>query len=270
MLAGCSFHSRSTRAEPATTTAARISAPATNASTSSGTPQAGSSSEAASVDGDITDVITDGSALSGCHVDVLHLNAQNLTVTGCTITGGVSGDGSFTLTHNDITSQTDGIDPTGPGYKVIESNKIWRDGTRVGKRHEDGIQFWQGGNALISGNWISGWQTSAIMLKADYGVISNVTIDSNYLNNPTGYYQLYLCRSSYNLENITITHNAFGKSRFAVGTCDDKYTFVHTEQQRAAAIAAGNPAAIYWVVWNRNYIVGTGATVPPPGGSWAE
>ena len=218
--------------------------------------------------GDVT-LSTDGATLTNCNIGTLHVNSAGTTVQNCTVNGGVFGAGSYTLDHNFITSDADGIDPTGPGHKVIQYNKIWRDGTRVADRHQDGIQFWQGGNALISRNWISGFQTSAIMVKADLATISDVTIDSNYLNNPTGYFQLYLCPASHALRNITVTNNAFGKASFTASTCGTKLTFVHTEAQRQQAIKAGNSAAASWIVWDGNYVAGTDTTVAPPGG-WAQ
>jgi hypothetical protein len=210
-----------------------------------------------------------GVSLSNCSVGVFHADAEKLSAKNCDINGGVFGAGSYTLDHNFITSASDGIDPTGPGYKVIQYNKIWRDGTRVDDRHQDGIQFTQGGNALIARNYISGWQTSAIMIKADLGTISNITIDSNYLNNPTGYYQLYLCPDSHSLSNITVTNNAFGKASSTLSTCGANYTYVHTEAQRQAAIKSGVKNANQWIVWNGNYVAATGAVVAPPGG-WAQ
>jgi hypothetical protein len=203
---------------------------------------------------------TNGAVLSNCNIGTLHADAAGLVVKNCTVNGGIFGAGSYTLDHNFITSGADGIDPTGDGYKVIQYNKIWRDGTRVADKHQDGIQFWRGGNALISRNWISGFQTSAIMVKADQATISNVTIDSNYLNNPTGYYQLYLCPDSHSLRNITVTNNAFGKATSTISTCGSKLTFVHTEAQRS------DPS---WIVWDGNYVAGTHALVAPPGG-WAQ
>jgi hypothetical protein len=209
---------------------------------------------------------TASAALSNCNIGSLRVNADGPKISRCTINGGVYGPGGFTLDHSFVTSSGDGMDPTGPGKKVIQYNKIWRDGTRVGTKHQDGIQFWQGGNALISHNWIGGFQTSAIMVKADLGTISNVTIDSNYLHNPTGYFQLYLCKAGHDLKNITVTNNAFGKSSFTASTCHDNLTFVHTEAQRQAAIKAGNAGAASWIVWNNNYVAGTNAVVAPPGG----
>jgi hypothetical protein len=203
---------------------------------------------------------TSGAVLSDCNIGTLHAEAADLSVKSCTVNGGIFGAGSYTLDHNFITSGADGIDPSGDGYKVIQYNKIWRDGTRIADKHHDGIQFWRGGNALISRNWISGFQTSAIMVKADQATISNVTIDSNYLNNPTGYYQLYLCPDSHALRNITVTNNAFGKATSTISTCGTTLTFVHTEAQRQ------DPS---WIVWDGNYVAGTHAVVAPPGG-WAH
>ena len=207
--------------------------------------------------------------MSNCSIGVFHADGSNLTAKNCTISGGVFGAGSYTLDHNFITSQADGIDPGGTGRKVIQYNKIWRDGTRVGDKHQDGIQFTAGGNALITRNWIGGYGTSAIMVKADLGTISNVTIDSNFLDNPTGYFQLYLCPVSHSLTNITVTNNAFGKASSTLSTCGSNLTFVHTEAQRQAGINAGVKGADQWVVWNNNYVAATGAVVAPPGG-WAQ
>ena len=212
---------------------------------------------------------TSGAALSDCNIGSLRFNGTGENVANCTINGGVEGSGGFTLDHSFVTSNGDGIDPTGAGYKVIEYNKIWRDGTRVGKKHEDGIQFWQGGDALITHNYISGWQVSAIMVKADVGPISNVTIDSNYLNNPTGFFQLYLCPAKHGIFGITVTNNAFAKATFTVSTCRSRLTFVHTAEQRQAAIKAGNASAASWIVWNDNYVADTHAVVDPPSG-WSQ
>jgi hypothetical protein len=211
----------------------------------------------------------DGIRLSDCDIGTFHADTNDLLAKHCTINGGVYGEGSYTLEYNFITSQGDGIDPTGQGHKIIQYNKIWRDGTRVGDKHQDGIQFWQGGNTVITRNWIGGFGTSAIMVKADHGPISNVVIDSNYLDNPTGYFQLYLCPQSHGLSYITVTNNAFGKATSVVSTCRAKLTYVHTEEQRQAAIKAGNGKAASWIVWNNNYVASTHAVVPPPGG-WAE
>ena len=204
-----------------------------------------------------------GVGVSNCSIGVFHADGSNLTAKNCTISGGVFGAGSYTLDHNFITSQADGIDPGGTGRKVIQYNKIWRDGTRVGDKHQDGIQFTAGGNALITRNWIGGYGTSAIMVKADLGTISNVTIDSNFLDNPTGYFQLYLCPVSHSLTNITVTNNAFGKASSTLSTCGSNLTFVHTEAQRQAGINAGVKGADQWIVWNNNYVAATGAVVAP-------
>ena len=211
-----------------------------------------------------------GTGATNCVIDdTFRADGDNLLLSHCSVAQGVSGAGSYTVQYNFITSDADGMDPTGPGQKLIQYNKIWRDGSRVGENHQDGIQFWQGGNTVISRNYITGWQTSAINLKANIGAISNVTIDSNYLGNPTGYYQLYLCPDIHGITNVTVTNNAFAKANYVVSTCGTKITFVHSEAQRQAAIAAGNQAAANWVVWNNNYVAGTNTVVTPPGG-WVE
>ncbi len=107
------------------------------------------------------------------------------------------------------------------------------------------------------------------MVKADLGRSPTSPSTRTTSDNPTGYYQLYLCPASHSLSNITVTNNAFGKSSYTLSTCATNYTYVHTEAQRQTAIKAGVKNADQWVVWNNNYVAATGAVVAPPGG-WTQ
>jgi hypothetical protein len=177
---------------------------------------------------------------------------------------------SFTSRSNYITANEDAIDPNGAGPYLIEYNKLYRDGTNFGTAHHDGIQFWgPGGNAVIRRNWISGWTTSAILIKTDLGPISHVTITENYLANPTGWFVLYVRDAHTGFGRPTfvdITNNKIssgglggsGSGSFAVSTGDDnrtaglEATFCHTAAQRQAAIDGGNASAATWIVWSGN------------------
>lgn len=182
------------------------------------------------------------------------------------------------IRRSDITSTNDGITLTGGAYgpqSVIEYNKIWRDGTRLGDAHMDGIQFWQGGNTVIRRNWISGWSNSAIIIKSDLeadpgdGPVRNVLIEENYLANPSTYYTLYVRDGGFGRpQMITIRNNVFGPGRpiSAGSNGDEQAVFVRTEQQRADAIAAGNAQAAEWIVWHGNIDAATGQEIVPPGG----
>jgi hypothetical protein len=197
--------------------------------------------------------------------------------------GAPKSDGAFGLAlimrYDTITSTNDGISPTGGAggpQSLIEYNKITRDGSRIGTEHQDGIQLWQGGNAVIRRNWIDGWNTSAIMLKSDLewhvgdGPISNVLIEENYLNNPTGQVTLYVRAGHFGRpEYVTIRNNAFGTGATPISSGSgpsDEAVFVRTERERSDAVAAGDRSAATWIVWSGNYWADTGKEIVPPGG----
>jgi hypothetical protein len=177
-----------------------------------------------------------------------------------------------------ITSQGDGINPTGGKdgpTSLVEYSCIERDGTRVADAHHDGIQIWQGGNAVIRRNWISGWNTSAIMLKSDRelndgdGPVSHVRIEQNYLANPAGHFILYVRDGGKGRpQYVTIVDNVLGPgSPISSGRSPkDRATFVRTEAERDAAVLAGDESAVEWIVWSGNTDAETGLEITPPGG----
>ncbi|MFC5381926.1 right-handed parallel beta-helix repeat-containing protein [Aquipuribacter nitratireducens] len=183
-------------------------------------------------------------------------------------TGGAAvGGEAMVVRHSNITGNTDGLNPvrsSGTAKTVIEYNKIWRDGTRYQDKHHDGVQFWQGGDTTIRRNWISGWNTSAIMIKTDFGPINNVLIEENYLANPTGYFTMYSRDGGHGRpQMITVRNNVFGGGTPISPEAGTR--FVRTEQERADAIARGDASARTWIVWYGN-IDTSGRVVAPPGG----
>jgi len=173
---------------------------------------------------------------------------------------------SMIVRFNEITSENDGITPTGgPGAlpSVITYNRITRDGTQRGDAHHDGIQLWQGGSVTVRRNWISGWRTSAMMIKSDVGPIRRVRIVGNYLANPTGVYTLYVMSGGFGRPKyVTVRNNVFGPGRpiFSQGA-----VFVRSEEERADAVASGDQSAAEWIVWAGN-TRSSGRPVVPPGG----
>jgi hypothetical protein len=185
---------------------------------------------------------------------------------------------SFVAQFNDITASNDGITPTGEAahQTVIQYNNIHRDGTTLGSSHHDGIQFWQNGNAVIRRNWISGWTTSAILIKSDLSPISHITIDENYLANPTGYFAVYVRDGGHGRPTfIDITNNAFGWRATPLSSganAASEATFARSAAVRQTAIDAGNTSAAAWIVWSGNYYADgpkRGKPVPPPG-RWSD
>lgn len=79
--------------------------------------------------------------------------------------------------------------------------------------HNDGIQIGDGGNIAIVGNNIQhpNDQTSAILIKADFSAIDNVTIAGNLLNG--GNYTVYVMDMPGNsVTNVRIENNHFGRA----------------------------------------------------------
>ena len=223
--------------------------------------------------------------LSDCHlprgvrVHETDLNGH-VTVSHCS-TGTDTTGLSLTVRHSNLTSENDGVTPTGGAHgqrSLIEYNLIERDGSRAGDAHHDGVQLWQGGNVTIRRNWITGWHTSAILIKSDLemepgdGPITDALIEENYLANPTGYYSVYIRDGGFGRPRmVTIRDNAFGPGTpiSAGPNPSSQATFVQDESTRQEAIDGGNDQAAEWIVWYGNYDAETGEEVVPPGG-WAD
>jgi hypothetical protein len=179
---------------------------------------------------------------------------------------------SVYVTNSLITSDQDGITPVNLGgsrQSVIQGNVIFRDGTTIRGYHHDGIQLWQGGNVLVEGNYVHGWATSAIMLKSDHGPIRNITVTGNWLANETGYVVIYVMNGGHGRpQMVTITDNVIRAGKIPIFTAppgSPGAVFVKTEQERTAAIRAGDASAAEWIVWNHN-VDASGKPIDPPGG----
>jgi beta-glucanase (GH16 family) len=121
-------------------------------------------------------------------------NASNLTVQDCEIVG--PGDlgaspavilGSGTFLRNNISGGEHGI-VLSVGPSVIKGNYLHNGGSNKADPHIGGISV-KGGQSgvLIEDNTIFGRDTSDVFLQNQFGPISNVTINHNYLAGDPGY-----------------------------------------------------------------------------------
>lgn len=180
---------------------------------------------------------------------------------------GVSG-GSVTMSRSRVTSLTnDGINPVGSSAtlpSLIEYSVIERQGSRYKDAHQDGVQMWSGSHVTIRRSRITGWSTSAVLLKPDRGPVSHVLIEETYLSNTQGFYCLYIRESNFGRPTmVTVRGNVFGDGE-AVSAEPDT-VFVRDEATRASAIRRGVSDAASWVVWSGNTDE-LGREVPPPNG----
>lgn len=183
------------------------------------------------------------------------------------VSSGVSGS-SMVVRNSYVSSLTnDGLNPVGSTKELpslIEGNRIERTQPRYGDSHQDGIQMWSGSHVTVRRNWISGYSTSAMLLKTDQGPISHITIEENYLANPDGFVVLYARDSNFGKpEYVTVRNNTFGKGSPISAEPDTVY--VRTEQERASAVASGVRGAATWIVWSGNVDVNGREIAPPKG-----
>lgn len=122
---------------------------------------------------------------AGCW-DLISNQASGLTVRDVELDGGGNADlegmsaSNFTLQRADIHGVGDGVRAN--GNVVIEDSWIHDLASQAGS-HNDGIQTTAGSNIVIRGNRIENQltQTSAIMIGADTGNVSGVTVENNLL-----------------------------------------------------------------------------------------
>jgi hypothetical protein len=130
----------------------------------------------------------------------------------------VTGPG-VTLTRVDIHDCEDGFHP-GSNSTIQDSfiHNLWlgtdATGTRVVDTHNDGVQVMSGSHFVIRHNRIEiGHNENAtVFVKADFGPITDVVIDGNYLDG--GSYTIFGGdTATYRVTDISITDNTFGSSR---------------------------------------------------------
>jgi beta-glucanase (GH16 family) len=157
----------------------------------------------------------------------IDVRGVNVTVENCTIIGpGYNGDspaaisadvGGGTFLNNDISGAEHGI-VLGSGSAVVKGNYIHDGGSNKADPHIGGISL-KGGqnNVLIEGNTVilGSDATSDIFLQNNWGPISNVTINHNYLAGDPGY-DIYVegRLSGGPVTGISITNNVIVKGHY--------------------------------------------------------
>jgi hypothetical protein len=161
----------------------------------------------------ITDCYFDAGSGWGIDAD----GATGLTVDHCTITGAqynnsciLTGD-NWEVLNCVLTGYENALMIQG-GTGLAEGNYCHTLGGPPPDPHVDGFQIAGPCNGvIIRGNWIESWDTSCIIIKADAGDITNVTVTGNTLKNKTGQQTAY-CIYTYavganSVSNVTVTNN---------------------------------------------------------------
>jgi hypothetical protein len=124
------------------------------------------------------------------------LTGENWTVTNCSMSGNYD---------NGIMVQG------GTGLCTGNTIRGLHPGS-IGSAHVDGIQIAGSCDGVhIAGNWVESWDTSCIIIKADFGDINDVTVTGNTLINTPGK-QTAFCMytvpvGANSVSDITITNN---------------------------------------------------------------
>ena len=157
----------------------------------------------------------------------IDVRGVNITVENCTIIGpGYNGDspaaiscdvGGGTFIGNDISGAEHGI-VLGPGSAVVVGNYIHDAGSNKADPHIGGISLkGEQNNVLIENNTVilGTDATSDIFLQNNWGSISNVTINHNYLGGDPGY-NIYVegRLSGGPVTGVSITNNVIVKGHY--------------------------------------------------------
>ncbi|MEQ1955506.1 right-handed parallel beta-helix repeat-containing protein [Mesorhizobium yinganensis] len=155
--------------------------------------------------------------------------AKNITIQNCDIVGpGYGGDsnagilGSGTFLRNDISKSENGIVLQG-GASTVKGNYIHDLEDGAGDPHYDGISVQGGQNGvLIEDNTVIGRDTSDVFIKNDFGPISNVTVNHNYLAGNPGINIYVDGRASGGpITGVTITNNYLEKGYYGYYSVDN-------------------------------------------------
>ncbi|MEQ1955494.1 right-handed parallel beta-helix repeat-containing protein [Mesorhizobium sp. CN2-181] len=155
--------------------------------------------------------------------------AKNITVENCEIVGpGYGGDsnaailGSGNFLRNNISRSENGIVLQG-GASLVKGNYIHNLEDKSADPHYDGISV-QGGQdgVLIEGNTVIARDTSNIFIKNDFGPISNVTVNNNYLAGTPGINIYVDGRASGGpIVGVSITNNHLVKGGYGYYSVDN-------------------------------------------------
>jgi hypothetical protein len=153
---------------------------------------------------------------------------KNIVIQDCDITGpGYGGDsnssivGNGTFLRNDISQSENGILLDG-NSSIVKWNYI-HDLQDSGSAHYDGIEIHGNVNgALIEDNTIISRDTSNVFIKNNFGPISNITINHNYMAGVAGYNIYVDGRASGGpITGVTITNNYLEKGVYGYYSIDN-------------------------------------------------
>lgn len=157
-------------------------------------------------------VVIEKSRITGGCTNVIQNNSTGLIVRDSEIVG--TGANTEAIGWTDYTLLRVNIHGTGDGARA-NGNVVIQDSWIHGlvsssDSHNDGVQVTEGSNIRIVHNAIENpnGQTSAVMIGADQGAISDIAVQNNLLNG--GGYTLYAGGGP----GITVTGNHFGKKFF--------------------------------------------------------
>jgi hypothetical protein len=154
--------------------------------------------------------------------------ASNFTVQDSTFVGPGYSDssnaailGSGTFLRNDISGSENGI-VLDKGASTVKGNYIHDLAAAGADPHYDGISV-QGGQhgVLIEDNTVIGRDTSDVFIKNDFGPISDVTVNHNFLAGDPGYNIYVDGRASGGpITDVTITDNYLKEGRYGYVSVD--------------------------------------------------
>jgi Right handed beta helix region len=160
----------------------------------------------------------------------------------------ITGD-NFVVRNCDLHDFENGIGIGSDG--VIEGCYI-HDLRGAPDAHVDGIQFAGNNyNTIIRDNWIESWDTSCIIVKADYGPIDNVLIENNTLTNKPGDYTAapiftVSITPEWPVTNITILRNRIQKGTPAFGGLYLSYDNTQPECFHNIDYDTGEPCLLFF------------------------
>lgn len=188
------------------------------------------------------------------------------------VNGQPTGNGialDFGIGYSHFTARRVNIYGFGDAFKAAGSATIedcyihdlfaYLKGDGVSTNHCDGIQLVTGSNVVIRGNYIDprDWYytgehtnngTSCVIIKADDGPISNVTVENNLLQG-AGSYTVYAHPVGANtLTNIVVQNNRFMRNIWSMGSQYGVFQYSQSAQAQ--------------ITWSGNVWDDTGVTIP--------
>lgn len=162
------------------------------------------------------DVVIERSRIRGSCLNLVENDSTGLTVRDSELIGDEQqangqaiGFGNYQALSLNIHGTTDGLRANG---RVVVRNTWVHDLQACAACHNDGVQISQGSDVVLRHNRIENPldETSAVLVKADQGDISDIHIEDNILDG--GGYTVYVVPARYAIRDVTVLRNAFGRT----------------------------------------------------------